>query len=51
VRYFLEAKVDVKDKNDAMKTKNLIQSFLQEVLQRPEIVEAPGMFAMAFEKK
>lgn len=50
-RYFIEAEVDTNDKTKVKETKENIRNFLQELLGRSEIVEAPGMFAMAFEKK
>lgn len=49
-RYFLEAEIDVSDKKDAPATKKLIESCLKELLGRTEIIEAPGMFALAFKK-
>ena len=49
-RYFIEAEIRVADKNEITPTKNLITSFLKEVLQKSEITEAPGMFTMAFER-
>lgn len=50
MRYFIEAEIDVQDKKDVTKAKNLIKDFLKDILKRSEIVEAPGMFTMAFEK-
>ncbi len=50
MRYFIEAEIRVADKNEIAATKNIIKSFLMEVLQKSEVVEAPGMFTMAFEK-
>jgi adenylate cyclase class IV len=51
MRYFIEAEIDVEDKNDVASTKDIIREFLKEFLRKPEIIEAPGMFAMAFKKK
>ena len=50
MRYFMEAEIDVKDKKEVAKTKELIRSFLKEILDKSEIVEAPGMFSMALKK-
>lgn len=50
-RYFIEAEIRVADKKEIANTKNLIEGFLREILQKDEIRESPGMFAMAFEKK
>ncbi len=50
-RYFIEAEVDTDDKTKVKKIKENIREFLKELLGKSEIVEAPGMFAMAFEKK
>lgn len=51
LRHFLEAEVIVKNKEEIHDIKELIENFLKEILGKDEIVEAPGMFAMAFEKK
>lgn len=48
VRYFIEAEITVEDKNEVMTTKELINKFLKSILGKSEIVESPGMFAMAF---
>ncbi|MDA8611372.1 hypothetical protein N9L18_00715 [Candidatus Pacebacteria bacterium] len=50
-RYFIEAEIDVSDKNETKSTKDLINNFLKEILNKEEIEEAPGMFAMAFDKR
>jgi adenylate cyclase class IV len=50
-RYFFEAEIDVDDKDKTKETKDLIRDFIKEVLVKEEVVEAPGMFSMAFEKK
>lgn len=51
IRYFIEAEIDVGDKKDVKKFKELIIEFLKELLKKSEIGEAPGMFTMAFERK
>jgi len=50
-RYFIEAEIDVKDKNDVSKTRDLILDFFKDLLQKSSIVESPDMFTMALEKK
>ena len=50
-RYFFEAEVGVEDKNKVKETKENIKEFIQQLLDKEEIIEAPGMFTMAFEKK
>jgi hypothetical protein len=51
VRYFIEVEIGVTDKAELAKAKDEIKYFLQEILNTTELVEAPGMFTMAFEKK
>lgn len=51
MRYFLEAEIGVKEKENVKKTEELIYRFLKELLGKTEITDVPGMFAMAFEKK
>jgi adenylate cyclase class IV len=51
VRHFIETEIDIADKNNVAETKALIGQFLKELLGKSEIVEAPGMFSMAFNKK
>lgn len=50
-RYFMEAEIDVDDKNKTKSTKDLINDFLKDILGKDEVIEAPGMFKMAFEKE
>ena len=50
MRYFIEAEIGVEDKNDVPKNKELIREFLKEILGKPHITEAWGMFSMAFKK-
>ncbi len=51
VRYFIEAEIGVTDKNEVMETKEFVRGFLKVLLGKVEIIESPGMFTMAFEKK
>lgn len=48
--YYIEAEIDVEDKSDVIKTKNLIVSFLKFILDKDEIIESPDVFTMAFKK-
>ncbi len=50
VRYFIEAEIGVEDKENVIKTKELIENFLKEILNKDSIVESPGMFSMAFKR-
>jgi adenylate cyclase class IV len=50
MRYFIEAEIGVKDKEEVVSTKLFIIEFIKEILHKEEIVESPGMFAMAFRK-
>ncbi len=50
-RYFIEAEIGVEDKEKVIETQDLIREFLEDALQKEEIVEAPGMFVMAFTKQ
>lgn len=50
-RYFVEAEIDVADKSNVQATKNLIEDFLKEVLHKDKLIDSPGMFMMAFEKR
>jgi adenylate cyclase class IV len=50
-RYFIEAEIDTEDKGKVTQTKEMIQDFLKELLGKSEVIESPGMFMMAFEKK
>lgn len=47
----MEAEIDVDDKNKTKSTKDLINDFLKDILGKDEVIEAPGMFKMAFEKE
>jgi adenylate cyclase class IV len=51
MRHFVEAEIDVHNKEDVTKTKDLIREFLKDILKRSEIPDIPGMFTMAFEKR
>jgi predicted adenylyl cyclase CyaB len=51
MRYFIEGEIDVEDKAEVTNTREKIRTFLKESLGADEIVEAPGMFMMAFEKR
>lgn len=51
IRYFIEAEIGVTDKAELTKAKDEIKFFLQDILNTTALVEAPGMFTMAFEKK
>ncbi len=51
MRYFVEAEIDVAHKEHVTQTKELITLFLKKVLKTSRIVESPGMFMMAFEKR
>ncbi|MES2223575.1 MAG: hypothetical protein V4469_01420 [Patescibacteria group bacterium] len=50
IRYFLEAEISVKNKEEVAKTKEIIHGFLREILNKSELIESPGMFKMAFQK-
>jgi len=53
-RYFIEAEIVVEGKNEVKETKKKITDFLAELLAKGEadsLVEAPGMFTMALEKR
>ncbi len=49
-RYFTEAEIDVPNKEDVTKALELIKDFLKEMLNKPQLIEAPGMFDMAYGK-
>ncbi|MES2437116.1 MAG: CYTH domain-containing protein [Patescibacteria group bacterium] len=51
MRFFTEAEIDVEDRTEVSKAKEIIELFLKDVLKKTEIVESPGMFMMAFEKR
>ncbi len=50
VRHFIEAEIDIAEKKEVPKTKEFIRGFLKELFNKQEIVEAPGMFTMAFKQ-
>jgi|GEM_PF-2043155 len=50
-RYFIEAEIRVEDKNKTKETKDFLISFMEELLGRDEIVEAPTMSTMILEGK
>lgn len=50
-RYFVEAEIDVADKYEVEATKVVIQDFLKEILHKEMLIDSPGMFMMAFEKR
>jgi adenylate cyclase class IV len=52
LRYFMEPEILVEDKAMVPETKHLLRRFIADLLgiSVSEIVEAPGMFAMAFKK-
>ncbi|MBP9711431.1 MAG: CYTH domain-containing protein [Candidatus Pacebacteria bacterium] len=51
IRYFVEAEILVENKEEIPITKGLIIAFLKIIIEREELVEALGMFNMAFNKK
>jgi predicted adenylyl cyclase CyaB len=51
MRYFVEAEIDVENSNEVAATKVLIQDFLKFILHKSELIDSPGMFMMAFEKR
>jgi len=50
-RYFIEGEILSGDKSKVSELKGLIIEFLKESLNKKEIINAPNMFTMAFEKK
>jgi len=50
-RYFIEAETMTADISEVKGLKTHIVKFLKEILGKEEIVESPGMFTMAFEKR
>lgn len=50
IRYFVEAEIITANKEDVKTIKELLEKFLRQMLEKAELVEAPGMFTMAFEK-
>ena len=51
MRFFVEAEIDVENSNEVAATKVLIQEFLKFILRKSELIDSPGMFMMAFEKR
>ena len=51
MRYFIEAEVMVESQEEVKVLKDIVIEFLKTSLGRDEIIEAPGMFNMAFNKK
>ncbi len=51
MRYFMEGEIQTEDKAEVVETKKMIENFLRKLLAKKEIVEAPGMFVMAFKKQ
>jgi adenylate cyclase class IV len=50
MRYFVEAEVMSQSKEEVGKIRDIIIRFLRQYLERSDLVEAPGMFAMALQK-
>lgn len=50
-RYFVEAEIIVENKEKVKETKERIKNFLKDILDTNDIILAPGMCAMACEKK
>ncbi len=50
-RYFIEAELDVENKEDVPGAKVVVKEFLKNVLHKPDVIDSPGMFMMAFEKR
>lgn len=50
-RYFFEAEIGVSDKGKIKESKKLIEDFVKELLEKEKLIEAPGMFTVAFEKR
>ena len=50
VRHFMEPEILVEEKAKVPETKEFLRRFVSFLLGTPQIVEAPGMFAMAFKK-
>ncbi len=46
-RYFVEAEIGADRPEEVPKIKSFLQGFLKDILQRSEIVEAPGMYSLA----
>ena len=50
VRHFMEPEILVEDRAKVPETKEFLRRFVSFLLDTPQIIEAPGMFAMAFKK-
>jgi len=51
VRYFIETEIITAQKEEVKNIREFIREFLKQLLGKSELIEAPGMFTMAFEKK
>lgn len=51
LRFFIEAEIDTEDKSKVAEIKEHIIDFLKRILEKEELIESPGMFTMAFEKR
>lgn len=51
IRHFVEAEIITSNQHEVTMIKELLRELLEFVLEEKEIVESPGMFTMAFEKK
>lgn len=50
-RCFIEAELIARTKDDVSRFEDAVWSFLRDALGRDDLVESPGMFTMAFEKR
>jgi adenylate cyclase class IV len=50
MRYFIETEILVENKEDVKNTKEFLVGFLKEILNREDVLESPGMVAMALKK-
>ena len=51
MRYFIETEIITAQKEEVKNIREFIREFLKKLLEKSELIEAPGMFTMAFEKK
>lgn len=51
VRYFIEPEMNTQDKTKVKEMREGLANFLRDLLEKSELIESPGMFHMAFEKK
>ena len=51
MRYFIETEIITTEKEEVKNIREFIREFLKQLLGKSELIEAPGMFTMAFEKK